>query len=339
MNVLIIGGTGILSTDVCSLAINKGYNVYILNRGRRTYALNGQASLIKCDIRNESIEQIRSKLEGNRYDVVVDFLTFNPQQMERTLEFIKDLCGQYIFISSATAYIKKSEDEIITENTPIGNPKWDYAYQKSLSEEFLKENYKKYVNHWSVVRPYVTYNETRIPYAIVADGYYWAFINRVNIGKPIVLWDSGSAKCTITNSKDFAVGVVGLFGNAKAYEEAFHVTSDERLTWKKVLDLTLTANGKQAEVIDMSTSNIIRILPEFSGILCGDKGINMLFDNSKIKAVVPEFKTSIYFADGIKETLLYFKKHKELQIVNFTFEGRIDYLCAKYYKSQHIKYR
>lgn len=338
MNILIIGGTGILSTDVCALSIHKGNKVFILNRGKRPYALNKDAVLIKSDIRNETVQEIRSKIDSVIYDVVIDFLTFNPAQLKKTLECIRDLCTQYIFISSATAYCKSNEDEIITEKTPVGNSKWDYAWQKSLCEKWLAENYIQFVKAYSVIRPYVTYNETRIPYAIVADGCYWALVNRINIGKPVVLWDSGKAKCNITNTKDFAVGVVGICGNKAAWQEAFHVTSDERLTWRIVLDTVIAVNGKKAKIIDMPTDEICTILPEFKGILYGDKGNNMLFDNSKIKSVVPEFKTNISFKDGIKDTLAYLNQHKELQTINFILEGRLDYLCEYWYKKNKIDY-
>ena len=338
MNILIIDGTGILSTDVCAESIKQGNSVYILNRGTRAYALNKDAVLIKGDVRKDSVQELRSKIGNNYYDVVIDFLTFNPEQMIKILESIKDFCSQYVFISSATAYQKTNEDEIITENTPIGNPNWDYAFQKSLCEKWLSENFSKYVKTWTVIRPYVTYNETRIPYAIVSDGFYWALVNRINIGKPVILWDSGKVKCTITNTKDFAVGVVGTFGNKNAYQEAFHVTSDERLTWKTVLDTVIAANGKEAEIIDMPTDVICSILPEFKGILYGDKGTNMLFDNSKIKNAVPDFKTNIYFKDGIKKTLNYLQQHKELQTINFVMEGRLDYLCEYYYKKNKKQY-
>ncbi len=338
MNILLIGGTGILSTDVCSEALRRGNTVYMLNRGTRAYAFNEQAILIKGDIRKDSIRELRSKVGNVSYDVVIDFLTFNPDQMKKTLEIIKGVCSQYVFISSATAYQKSNEEEVITEKTSIGNSNWDYAYQKSLCENWLAENYKSFVNSWTVIRPYVTYNETRIPYAIVSDGYYWAFVNRINIGKPIILWDSGKAKCTITNTKDFAVGVVGTFGNEKAYQEAFHVTSDERLTWRTVLDTIVAVNGKTAEIIDMQSDEICKVLPEFKGVLYGDKGTNMLFDNSKIKQVVPDFKTNIYFKDGIKDTLKYLNQHKELHIINFIMEGRLDYLSEYYYRRNKIKF-
>lgn len=332
-------GTGILSTDVCALCIQKGYSVYILNRGKRVYAINKEAVLIKSDIRKESVEDIRKKLSGRKYDVVVDFLTYTPEQMKKTFLFLKGLCKQYIFISSATAYKKSSENEIISEDvTEIGNDKWSYAWNKSLAEDFLRKNYSDFFECWTVIRPYVTYNETRIPYAIVADGCYWALVNRINIGKPIVLWDGGEIKCTITNTKDFAVGVVGLFENEKAYFQAFHITSDEKLTWKGVLDKTICANGVKADVIDIPTDEIIKILPEFEGVLCGDKGTNMLFDNTKIKSVVPEFKTTITFEEGIKQTLNYLNQHKELQKINFLMEGRIDYLCAIWQKKLRISY-
>lgn len=338
MNILIIGGTGILSTDICAESLKRGYSVNILNRGQRSYALNEHANLIKCDIRTESVDEIRKKITQKYYNVVIDFLSYNPEQLNKTLECIKGFCDQYIFISSATAYLKSSEDEVITEKTPIGNKTWDYAYQKALSESYLKTDFEKYVKYWTIIRPYVTYNETRIPYAIVEDGYYWALINRINIGKPIILWDSGKSACTITNTKDFAVGVIGTFCNQKAYMEAFHITSDESLTWKKVLNFIIDSNGKKTEVIDLPTKDIIKILPEFRGILCGDKATNMLFDNTKIKSIVPEFKTTIFFKDGIKLTLNYLNKHQELQKISFVMEGRLDYLCHKYYKKNNVQF-
>lgn len=337
MKVLLIGGSGILSTDVCKTAISKDYDVYVLNRGKRKYALQKEAHLITCDILREDVDTIREKLKDLYFDTVIDFLSFNPEDVKRHLSIIKDHCSQYVFISSATVYEKQSENEIISEETPIGNSKWQYALNKANGEKFLKDNYQEYCSHWTVIRPYVTYNETRIPFAIIPGHANWTLLKRVLENKPIVLWDSGQAKCTITHSRDFSVGVVGLFGNPKAFEEAFHITSDFVMDWKQVLNGFIEATGKKADVIDLSTEYIIKVLPEYSGVLLGDKGTNMVFDNSKIKSVVADFKSTIPFEKGIKETVQFFYDHKELQVIDYKWEGRLDYLISKYYRENKIK--
>lgn len=337
MNVLMIGGTGILSTDVCAEAVRQGYNVYILNRGTRKYALNSDAELISADIRKESVQEIRNKISGRFYDIVIDFLSYEVKNVKKTLDYISGLCNQYIFISSATAYMKKDENQVIDESCPVGNPKWEYAYNKAMCEKYIEENYNKYCNTWTVIRPYVTYGDTRIPYAIIPYAN-WTLINRMLIGKPVVLWDGGKNKCTITHTKDFAVGVVGLFANEKAYANAFHVTSDFHMTWKDVIEDIKKSVSKNSIIVDIDTKYIISILPEYEGVLCGDKSTNMQFNNSKIKNAVPEFKSTIKFSDGIKDTIKYMESHLELQNIDYGWDGRIDYLLEKYYKKNHIKY-
>lgn len=335
-NVLMIGGTGILSTDVCRRALSKGYDVYMFNRGTRRYNLEEQAKLILCDVRKNTVDEIKEKIKGLYFDVVIDFLSMEVAHVQKSFEIIKGQCYQYIFISSATAYEKSSEDEVITENTPIGNEKWDYAAKKVRCEHYIQKEYKKYCAEYTVVRPYVTYSHTRIPYAII-PGQNWTLINRIMLGKPVLLWNHGSAICTITNTKDFAVGVVGLFLNPRAYGEAFHVTSDFRMTWKGVLEETINAIGHKTEIVDKSVEDIVEHLPEYAGVLYGDKATNMMFDCSKLKEAVPEFNCRIPYSEGVKVTIQYYLDHKELQIVDYAWEGRMDWYLSKFCYPRHSK--
>lgn len=336
MKALIIGGTGIISSEVCYRALDKGYDVYILNRGRNKHMIDKRANLIVADVVNNSVEDIRAKLGDNYFDVVVDFLVLECNALKKHLEFLKDKCKQYIFISSATAYNKSSEDEVITENTPIGNPKWEYAYNKYLCEKYLEENIDKYNMVYTTVRPYVTYGKTRVPFAIIPGGANYTLINRIENGKPVVLWDNGKAICTLTHTKDFAVGMVGLWGNDKAYGQAFHITSDFTQNWKEVLDKIISAVGVNAPVISMPSTYIADKLPEYSGVLFGDKGTNMIFDNSKLKEACPEFKSTIKFEDGIKDTVAYFRSESAIRNMAYGWDARMDWLVSQYVKENKL---
>mgnify|MGYP003095030115 CR=1 FL=1 len=336
MKVLIIGGTGIISSEVCYRGLDCGIDVYILNRGRNKHMIDKRAKLIVADVVNDSIEELNAKLGDNYFDVVVDFLVLEQTRLKKHLAFLKGKCRQYVFISSATAYEKSDENQVITENTPIGNPKWDYAYNKYICEKYLEEHVAEYNMVYTVVRPYVTYGKTRIPFAIIPGGANWTLINRIENGKPVVLWDEGRAICTLTHTKDFAVGMVGLWGNEKAYGEAFHITSDFTQTWKEVLEKIILATGKNAPVVSMTSEYIAKNLPEYEGVLFGDKGTNMVFDNSKMKAAVPEFESKITFEEGIKDTISYFRKTPEIRNITYGWDGRIDWLVAKFVKENGL---
>lgn len=336
MKVLIIGGTGIISSEVCYRALDCGIEVYILNRGRNKHMLDKRAKLIVADVVQNSVEELREKLGDNYFDVVVDFLVLESNRLKKHLEFLKDRCKQYVFISSATAYSKSREDEIITENTPIGNPKWEYAYNKYICENYLKEHINEYNMVYTVVRPYVTYGRTRIPFAVIPGGANWTLANRIENGKPVVLWDDGRAVCTLTHTKDFAVGMVGLWGNEKAYGEAFHITSDFTQSWKEVAEKIILAVGTKAPIVSMPSEYIAEKLSEYKGVLFGDKGTNMVFDNSKIKDVVPEFKSTIKFEDGIKDTIAYFRSEPQIRNIAYGWDARMDWLVAKYVKENNL---
>lgn len=319
MKVLLLGGTGILSTDVCKYAISQGYEVTCINRGNRSFALPDGAKSIIGDV--NYLDTIEEKLEVF-YDVVFDFLSYNVKQLEKKITFFDKKCKQYFFISSATAY--KIDKNPITENTPLGNQYWDYGQNKVECENYLYLIKKRLSCQFTIIRPYVTYGNTRIPFAIIPDGCYWSLANRIIGEKPILLWDGGKATCTITHTSDFARGVVGLIGKESSFGEAFNVTSNESLTWKEVLLKIGNALSMEPVVFSAPTDEIIKQMPEYRGTLLGDKARNRVFNNSKITGIVPEFVNTKPFSKGIEETIAYYKCHENERNIDYLWDGKVD---------------
>lgn len=326
MKILIIGGSGILSSDFTKHVILQKDELYLLNRGKRSSNINLQyAHCIISDIREDDIETIQNKLEDIYFDVVVDFLTFDVDQMKKTLAIIKNRFNQYVFISSATAYKKKSENEILTENSEVGNENWQYAYNKSKCEEFLR---KKDINY-TIIRPYVTFGNTRIPFPIIPDGYNYTLLARILENKPVLLYNGGSAICTLTSTKDFAEILYKLLLNPKAFKEAFHITSNSPQTWKDVYLEYCKILKRKPNIISVDINQINKYMPEFSDILTGDKGTNMVFDNSKVLNAIGgyQFKNSIshYLEDSVK----YYLNEESLHCIDNKWDGRCDYLIKR----------
>ena len=333
MKVLMIGGSGIISSEICNLAVERGMEVTILNRGRRKKLINPKAKLIVADIRNDASEDIRAKIEAESYDVIIDFLTYNVEQLKRNLNIFDGLYNQYIFISSATAYKEKESSLKYKENDALFNDKWQYAYDKSLCEKYLEDN-KTDINY-TILRPYVTYGKTRIPFQIIPIQNY-TIINRILNDKPVVLCND-NVKCTLTNSKEFAIAAVGVFMNEKAFHQSFNITSDCETTWEEVAKILFYKLGKQGKIIKVpidflkKTKNLGFNIEELSG----DKARNMLFDNSKIKECVPEFKGKLRFDDMIDESIEFYKDESN-QVTNYVWDARIDKLIAKYSKKVNL---
>lgn len=331
MKILLVGGTGVLSTDIRELSVKQGHDVYILNRGKNKNKNNNEkVNIIIADIRD--IKETKEKLKDYYFDVVIDFLSFNLEQLKGTLEIFENRCEQFIFISSATAYRKTQKGEKITEDYKLKNENWEYANNKRECEEYLKENFEKNGQKYTIVRPYVTYSDARIPFAIIPHDMQWTLANRILNDKPVVLWDNGQAICTLTSTKDFAVGMIGLFLNEKAYNEAFHITTDYTLTWYDALQFIGKALDKKVFVANIPSEFIVKEIPELKGVLLGDKGLDREFDNSKIKSVVPEFNAQIKFEDGIKDTIKFYKENNFMQEVDYAWDAQMDDLIEKYQK-------
>ena len=325
MKILIIGGSGILSTDCTRKCLDAGHTVYMINRGKRTAFLDDRATLIIADWRNESEDQLTEKLECYQFDVVIDFLSFNVEQLKKTLRIVKERVQQFIFISSATAYQNVDDGVKITEDTAIGNDKWSYAYNKSKCEEYLVQTDVNY----TIIRPYVTFGDSRIPFQIIPDGYHFTLLARIIEEKPVLLYNNGDAICTLTTTRDFAEVLLRLLLNPKAYQEAFHITSNNVQTWREVYTEICSFLNKPSHQISLTQNDVHRYFPEFESILCGDKGRNMVFDNSKILSVVGQNVFQTNLRTGLESSIKYYLEHAYMQGVDYKWDGKCDYFLRK----------
>lgn len=321
INILILGGSGILSTDVLKECLSRKIKVTCITRGTRDYRIPKGVNIIHGNVYD--LDTVITQLD-NKYDAILDFLSFDVAGLKYKLDKLSQYCSQYFFVSSATAYSFK--DKIITERTELGNEYWDYGDNKVKCENFLRKNSAKYGIKYTIIRPYITYGKTRIPFGIIpVSGEYWTLANRIIHNKPVLLWDDGVALCTLTNTVDFAKGFVDLIKNEKAYNEAFHITSNEVLTWKEVLNSVCKNLNKSAIVFSESTEKIVDILQEYKGVLIGDKARDRVFDNSKIMDAAPNFHDFIPFEIGIADTINHYINNPIERTMNYRWDGRIDW--------------
>ena len=327
MKVLFIGGTGNISTETSRLAVKKGMDLYLLNRGTRKINIPGAKSLV-CDIKDP--EQAAAALAEHEWDCVVNWIGFVPAEVERDIPLFKGKTKQYIYISSASAYQKPPKTPFITEETPLENPFWDYSRNKAACETLLMDEADFPV---TIVRPSLTY-DTVIPVALGSWTDY-TIIDRMKQGKPVIVHGDGTSLWTITHSKDFAKGFIGLIGNEAAIGEAFHITSDELLTWDQIYQAVAAAAGVEANIVHVASDFIATVAVSqghdwLVGNFLGDKSVSAIFDNSKIKKFVPEFEATIPFAEGIKETVKWFEAEPERMVISDFNNGLIDSILAAY---------
>jgi len=325
LNVLFIGGTGNISSACCRLALAQGWEVTLLTRGRRALEAGmAGARLVQAD--HGDAAAVARALGDEVFDVVAQFIAFTPQDIERDLQLFARRTRQYIFISSASAYQKPLSHPIITESTPLANPFWDYARAKISCERRLTQAYADSGFPVTIVRPSLTY-ETVIPMAIGSWDDF-TMVARMRRGEPVVVHGDGSSLWTITHSEDFAKGLVGLFGNQQALGHAFHITSDEILTWDQIYQALAAAAGVEARLVHLSSDAIAAAEPWQRGNLHGDKAVSAIFDNSKIKRFVPGFQASIPFAIGIRRTVAWFDADRSRQRIVAANDQLLDRLVA-----------
>ena len=308
MKVLFIGGTGIISSACSELAIQKGITLYHLNRGRSHRKIGG-VNQINGDIRNPA--EAKNIIKDYTFDVVVNWICFTTEHILNDLELFKGKAGQYIFISSASAYQKPPRQLPITEATPLDNPFWQYSRDKIACEKLLLDEFRKNRFPATIVRPSHTYDKTLLP-----TDWGYTVLDRIKKGKKIVIHGDGTSLWTMTHHRDFAKGFVGLFENPKAIGEAFHITSDELLPWNNIYELMAGELGVKLNPVHVPSDYIARIDPRMEGSLLGDKAHSMIFDNSKIKGLVPEFQATIKFAEGVKEIIRWYQENPDWQVVN-----------------------
>lgn len=324
MKVLFIGGTGNISSASSRLAVARGIELYHLNRGNNARQFAGVKS-IQGDIYNP---KDLSELKKHQWDVVVNWIAFNPHDIERDLLLFRGKTKQYIFISSASCYQTPLSYPVITESTPLCNNLWDYSNDKIRCEDRLMKAYREDGFPITIVRPSLTY-ETVIPIAI---GGFKEFTtaDRILKGKEIIIHGDGTSLWTVTHSEDFAKGFVGLLGLTQAIGHAFHITSDEVLSWNMIYKILADSLGRELNAVHIASDFICSIVPSYTGTLLADKAESVLFDNSKIKTFVPGYKASIPFAEGIKRTLKWLEENPEMKVIDPEENKRIDNILKAY---------
>lgn len=328
MRILFIGGTGTISMAITRLLASQGHEIYLLNRGSRNHELPENVRTITADIGNE--EETAKKLDGMTFDCVGEFIGFVPQQLERDFRLFNGKTRQFIYISSASAYQKPLKGYVITEDTPLENPYWEYSRNKKACEEYLFERYKKDGFPVTIVRPSHTYDERSVPLGVHGNGGSWQVVKRIKEGKPVIIHGDGTSLWTITHNSDFAKGYAGLVGNEKAIGEAFHITSDETVPWNDIYRAIADALGSELKPYYVSSQMLADLSDyDYVGSLIGDKANSVLFDNSKIKSLVPDFKAEISAWDGIHMTVRYILEHPEYQNEDAEFDNWCDKVIEK----------
>ncbi|MDP3180937.1 MAG: SDR family oxidoreductase [Bacteroidota bacterium] len=325
MKVLFIGGTGFISTAVSRMAIERGMELYLLNRGIRSSEIPG-AYQLTGDIHNP--ESMRNALKDYQFDVVVDWIAFTPEDVERDLQVFRGRTKQFVFISSASAYQKPVVNYLITESTLLKNPYWEYSRNKIASEELLMKAYHNEDFPVTIVRPSYTYN-TYLPVAIGGFGCY-TLADRMLKGKPIIVHGDGTSLWVNTHAEDFAKGFLGLLGNEKAIGQAFHITSDEVLTWNQIYQTIADVLGVEAKMVHIPSDFIVKVEPNYEGPLFGDKTWSAVFDNSKIKSFVPEFQATISFREGLRRAVDWFAADMKRQQINEQVNAEMDQIIQKF---------
>ena len=327
MKVLFVGGTGLISSACTRLALDRGLEVFLLNRGSAPGRARGATTLI-ADLNDGAATE--QALAGHRFDVVVDWMAFSPADIERDLRLFTGRAAQFVFISSASAYSKPPADWLTREDTPLANPFWDYSRNKIACEERLMRAYREDGFPVTIVRPSFTYGDTQIPLAVNSWDLPFTAIARMRLGKPLIVPGDGTSLWTLTHNSDFAQGFVGLLGRRETIGEAFNIMSDEVLAWDEIYRQTAAAAGAELRIVHIASDFITACMPELTGSLLGDKSVSAVFDTTKIKRLVPDFRAATPFAEGIRRTLAWFDADPARQQIDAEMDAGWDRLIAAY---------
>ena len=323
MKVLFIGGTGIISSACSRLALQQGMQLYLLNRGQSARPIPAGANVLRANIREP--QSVREALGSLKFDAVVDWVAYTPDQVEADLELFRGRTGQYVFISSASAYQTPPAGLPVTESTLLDNPFWQYSRNKIACEERLLRAYREEKYPVTIVRPSHTYDCTLFPF----EGG-WTVIDRLLRGRPVIVHGDGTSLWTLTHHADFAKGFNGLLGNLHAIGEAVHITSDDWLSWNQIYETFARLAGVQPRLVHVPSDLIAAYAPDWGAGLLGDKAHSMIFDNSKIKRLVPGFAASIPFSRGAQEVLDWYAADPARRKVDAEFDALCERILAAY---------
>lgn len=327
MRVLFIGGTGKISSACSQLAVDRGIELYLLNRGQTTRPVPANLHNINGDIRN--LSSARAALGDLTFDAVVNWIAFTPEHIATDLELFRGRTKQYLFISSASAYQKPIAALPITESTLLANPYWKYSRDKIACEEMLVNEYRENGFPFTIIRPSHTYDRTMLPF----NGGY-TVIHRMRAGKPVVVHGDGTSLWVLTHHRDFAKGFVPLLGNNHAIGDSIHITSDELLNWNQIYQICAEAAGVPNPKLVHVPSDVINTYdPAWGAGLIGDKANSVIFDNSKLKRLVPDFAAAIPFVRGAEEVMAWFDEDPARQVVDEKMDQTMDAILADYAKA------
>ena len=334
MKALFIGGTGTISMAITrALADNPDWELYLLNRGSRETELPAGVHTIHADINNEA--EAAKALEGHTFDCVCDFIAFVPAQLERDYRLISGRTKQFMFISSASAYQKPLGDYRITESTPLVNPYWEYSRNKIACEEYLMKMHRENDFPVTIIRPSHTYDERNLPVGAHGDKGSWQVVKRMMEGKPVILHGDGTTLWTITFNTDFAKAFIGLMGNIHAIGEAYHITSDESVTWNQIYRIIADELGVPFKPYYVPSDFLHAAGKyDYEGGLIGDKANTVVFDNSKVKRAVPDFVCTVRADQGLRKTLRHMLATPALQQEDPEFDAWCDKVIAAMEKAK-----
>lgn len=324
LRVLFIGGSGTISSASTRLAVERGIDLHVLNRGESTTRpLPDGVRRLRADVRDPA--SMRAALGDLEFDAVVDWVAFTPEHVRADVELFTGRTGQYVFISSASAYQTPPARVPVVESTPLRNPYWQYSRDKIACEDLLVRAYRDDGFPATIVRPSHTYDRTLVP----LDGG-WTPIERMRQGKEVVVHGDGTSLWTLTHHTDFARGFVPLLGHPRTLGEAFHLTSDDVLTWDQIAHALAAAAGVEAQIVHVPSDVIAAADPEWGAGLLGDKAHSMVFDNSKLRSVVPGYRATVPFEQGAREIVEWFDGDPARKVVDARLDALMDRLVATY---------
>ena len=335
MRILLVGGTGLISSEVSRLALAQGHDVTLVNRGRSLLPSAPGAHLIHADATDT--EALRSalrgpRLRGERFDAVVQFIAFGPEQVLADLETFRRLTDRYVLIATAAAYRKFDYLRPLTEDVPLENPYWEYARKKIECEEALRASSDI---PWTIVRPAHTYGPSKIPGFTGVSRHPWTLVDRMRRGADIILPGDGTSLWTITHARDVAAGILGLLAVPDAVGEAVHITSSEALTWRGIHEAIGHAAGVSREALAeqfvcVPSDALVAAAPSQAGSIYGDKMHPAVYDTSKLRRLVPGWEARTAFADGVAEAVAFFEAHEELRTIDEDSNAKFDELGERY---------
>jgi nucleoside-diphosphate-sugar epimerase len=324
LRVLFVGGSGVISSACSRLAVERGIDLYVLNRGSTGLRpLPEQATVVRGDIRDRAA--VAQALGGREFDAVVNWVAFTPDQVQADIDLFRDRTGQYVFISSASAYQTPPARLPVLESTPLRNPFWRYSRDKIACEDLLVKAYRDDAFPATIIRPSHTYDQTLVPF----DGG-WTALARMRQGKPVIVHGDGTSLWTLTHHADFARGFVPLLGHPRTVGEAFHITSDDVLTWNQIALALAAAAGVSADIVHVPSDAIAAADPAWGAGLLGDKAHSMVFDNSKLRSIVPGYQAVIPFEQGAREIVAWHDEDPARQQIDARLDAIMDKLAASY---------